>query len=288
MKKARKLAILVIVLGLCFGVGFIGNLDVVDLVEDRVSYKYIENVGSETEKNDENKHNEELVTETLSAEDIEVKTEICKYNENAANFKKNSIEKVGLKTHSICFLEVDSVSNYENVIYTNDTNDLFKYDIKTGELRYALIESAIVEKSKSSIDIDDAQKIADEYVSKRCDISEYTIDLSQETGEGFEFSYRRYIANYKTTDVFAINISFSGEITYIIDNTHVFNDIDISEFPIEEDLINLKISEIKGYLNDDMYFYEDSVLITPENGQLRLQYKIRQGTSVGTYTISLE
>lgn len=285
MKKTTKLIILLIVLGLCFGVGFIGNLDIVNSIDNEVGYK---DIGSDIKKNNENKQGEEVTTEKLSSEDVELRKEIGKYDDNAADFKTNSVEKVGSNIHDIRFLEVDAVSNYENVIYKNDKNDIFKYDIKTGELRYALIESAIVQKTKDSIDIDVAQKIAEEYVSKKCNIKEYTIDLSQETSEGFEFSYRRYIGCYKTADVFAVNISFLGDITYIIDNTHIFKNIDISKFQVEEDLINSKILEIKDYLKDGMHFYEDSVLIMLEDDQLRLRYQIRQGTSVGTYSVSLE
>ena len=188
MKKTTKLIILLIVLGLCFGVGFIGNLDIVNSIDNEVGYK---DIGSDIKKNNENKQGEEVTTEKLSSEDVELRKEIGKYDDNAADFKTNSVEKVGSNIHDIRFLEVDAVSNYENVIYKNDKNDIFKYDIKTGELRYALIESAIVQKTKDSIDIDVAQKIAEEYVSKKCNIKEYTIDLSQETSEGFEFSYRR-------------------------------------------------------------------------------------------------
>lgn len=217
--------------------------------------------------------------DNLTVEDKVVKAEIEKYSDTTIDFRNNKQEKIGEKTYNLSFEKVDSMSNFENITYKNELDDEFRYDIDTGKLYYANIESVITEKNDNSIDIKSAQKVAYEYASSNCNISQYVLDLSKETVNGYHFSYSRYIGNYQTTDTFEITVSFGGEISYIINNTNVFNGIDISNIEIDENWINTKINETLAAYNNSV-LQTDTIRIDVENQVVILRFSISHNNSI--------
>lgn len=229
----------------------------------------------------------ETLPEVLSAEDKSVKAEIAKYSDTTVDFRNNKQEKIGKKDYDISFARVDSSNDY--VVYSDQAYNEFKYNIKSGKLYSANILSAVTEKGIDSIDIDAAQKIAYGYASSKCNIDEYTLDLSKETDKEYEFSYRRYICGYKTADVLAVDVSFAGDIIYIIDNTDLFKNIEIQKININENWVNTKIDEWFSENGEDgTELKEDSVIITVTNNQPQLMFKVISGHAVGMCYIPIE
>lgn len=226
-------------------------------------------------------------TTVLSNEDKAVKAEIEKYVITNIDFRKNKQEHIGKRTYDLTFAEVNSSADFD-IIYKNEYDDTFRYDINTGELSYVNIRSAIVEKCEESIDIVSAEKIAYDYISERCNINEYTLDLSEESEECFEFSYRRYICGYKTADVFAVNINFDGEIIYIINNTSVFENFDISQIKIDEKWINTKIAEIPNFEEYIDSIDYSSIIIMEKDEKIQLRFRLNDDNAIGFYYIPIE
>lgn len=254
------------------------NSSLVETVVVQEEYKY---------ENKEQSSSAVPSTEVLSAEDKSVKAEIAKYSDTTVDFRSNKQEKIGKKDYDISFARVDSSNDY--VVYSDQAYNEFKYNIKSGKLYSANILSAVTEKGIDSIDIDAAQKIAYGYASSKCNIDEYTLDLSKETDKGYEFSYRRYICGYKTADVLAVDISFAGDIIYIIDNTDLFENIEIQKININENWVNTKIDEWFSENGEDgTELKEDSVIITVTNNQPQLMFKVISGHAVGMCYIPIE
>ena len=168
--------------------------------------------------------------ENLSEEDKAVKTELAKYSDTTIDFRKNMQEEISSRKHDIHFVEVNEY-NTKKVIYKNDLDDEFEYNIETGKLCEAVINSNVVEKTDDSIDIDKAYKIAMKLLSKEVNIDEYTQYAYRETSKGYFFWYNRYIGKYRTTDSFSATIGFDGSVVDLSDSTDMFNgkDIDFSE-----------------------------------------------------------
>ncbi len=159
--------------------------------------------------------------EVLSDEDRAVNEEIAKYVETEVVFRANKQEVVNGKTFNLKFSKVKDYIP-DGVIYSNDLGDTFEYDIKTGKLREAIMDSLITEKTVESIDKDTALKCAAEYAATKCDINNYTLTLDREDEEGYSFVYVRYIAGYRSTDRLSLSVGFDGKITHVGDTTDVF------------------------------------------------------------------
>lgn len=261
---------------------------VVSTIENTTETK---NEVTEGEKTPENSNNVTTgKTENIKKfkDDAAVKAEIAKYIDTNVDFKNVKKEKIGNKSYDISFFEVDTILGQMRATYKNEQEDVFEYDINSGVLRYADIRSAVTEKNDSSIDKATAQKIAFSYAASNCDISEHPLDSAKETDKGYSFFYRRYIGKYRTPDVIVVEISYGGEIIYINNNTDFFADIDLTNVTIDEELVDSKIDDAKSKLKEDEYFYEDSVLITLEDGKLQLMFHTRNGCAIGIHYIPIE
>ncbi len=217
---------------------------------DESSYVIEQVVEEETHKTEAD---EQILTieklpesESLSAEDKAVKTEISKHIDTAVDFRYNKQEVLQDKTFDITFSELNATTNADKVIYKNNLGDEFKYDINTGELAVVKIDSAVTEKTNNSIDISTAYEIARTYVSKECNIDEYTVDVYEESEEGYVFWYVRYIGGYATSDAFRIKIGFDGSIVYFNNTTSTFAGKNLG---FSKDFIDKKINETLGDKN---------------------------------------
>lgn len=197
--------------------------------------------------------------ENLSAEDKAVKTEISKYSDTKIDFKKNMQKKIQDETYDISFIKVNEY-NSDKVIYENDLGDEFEFDVKTGKLCEAVINSNRVSKSEDSIDIDTAHKIALELLPKDVNIDEYVQYAYRQTSKGYFFWYIRYIGKYRTTDSFSATIGFDGSVIDLSDSTHEFSDKNMN---FDEEYVTLKIDEfVKENGADSVDFDHATVLMS--------------------------
>lgn len=207
----------------------------------------------------------DLAYKDLSDEDIVLKTKIAEISDTKVDFRHNKQEEVQGKKYDISFSEFNSnESAVRQVVYKNDLNDEFKYNIKTGKLYEFDIDSIVVEKTEDSIDIDTAHKIALEYLPKNCNIDEYTQRAYKETESGYFFWYERYIGKYSTMDSFSIVVGFDGLVVSYKDATE---DIDWKKIDIDEKHINAKIKEyadkhgISQIQGDYVCLYKEKVCV---------------------------
>ena len=201
----------------------------------------------------------------LTEQDIELKTQIAKISDTKVDFRHYKQETFENKKYDISFKEFNSEdSAVRKVVYTNDLGDEFKYDIETGNLVEADIDSNIVVKTADSIDIDTAHKIMLEHLPKDCDINKYTCSTYKEKDNGYRFSYTRYIGKYFTSESFNMTIAYNGAIIDFWDST---NSINWKNLEIDEEYIDTKIQEyarqngitkIKGY---DVCMYQGKVCV---------------------------
>lgn len=184
--------------------------------------------------------NPSISLEGLSTEDKALKTKIAKYSDTKVDFRHNKQEIVQGKAYDISFLELNDETDPSKVIYGNNSGDEFEYDIETGKLYYATIDSNVVEKTDDSIDIEAAHKIALSFFPEDCDIKEYDDYSSREGNNGYYFCYTRYIGQYMTTDSFSITIGFDGSVVNVRDSTDEFDGKNID---FDEEFVNSKIQE---------------------------------------------
>ena len=177
----------------------------------------------ENKNDDLIKNNNLEATETLSAEDKKVQNEIAKYSSANVDFRNKKHESLNGKDFDLTFSEIESVDNINRVIYKNNSDDEFAYNIGNGKLRYAVINSAVTTKTEKSVDKQTAQQIATEYVSAKLNIADYKIDNYKETDDGHYFCFVRYIGGYPSTDKYSIQIGFDGSVVYISDFTDTFD-----------------------------------------------------------------
>ena len=194
----------------------------------------------------------------LSAEDKAVKTEIAKYSDTKIDFRKNMQKKIQDETYDISFIKVNEY-NSDKVIYENDLGDEFEFDVKTGKLCEAVINSNRVSKSEDSIDIDTAHKIALKLLPEDVNIDEYTQYAYRQTSKGYFFWYQRYIGKYRTTDSFSATIGFDGSLVDLSDSTHEFVGKNID---FDEEYITSKIDEyFKNYEKISIDYDNATVMI---------------------------
>lgn len=216
------------------------------------------------------------ILQPLTEEDKALQAEIAKHSNTKVDFRYNRQEKLGDVTYNMSFLEIKSIGN--GVIYTNELGDEFKYDIDTGEIVNVVLDSNVVTKTESSIDIDTAHKIALEYFPKDKDINEYKQSIYKEDEDGYVIWYTRYIGKYQTTDAFRIKLSFEGKPIYITYATKLTNAIKLStnkKLNFDEEFITSKIKnyeEGKGITNVD---YDNAIVLTKDgNFYVSVAYEI--------------
>lgn len=201
--------------------------------------------------------------EVLTTEDKVVKTEIAKFSDTTVDFRKNRQETVQNKTFNICFSGVNEIQGKKEVVtYKSDSNDEFLYNIDSGNLFLARINSYVEEKTDKSISIETAKKTAENYISKNSNIDELTMTLSHETSEGYLFVYTKCISKYKTNATFEIIIGFNNKIVYLRDTTDVIEELDII---IDETFIEQKKSEILSNYIDNNAVIEDVSIVVEDN-----------------------
>lgn len=249
-RRISLVFVLILALVLCIAVGCKYLPKTEDNNKENSDEIIIEEVVVETHKTEADEQISTIEklpeSETLSAEDKAVKTEISKHIDTAVDFRYNKQEVLQDKTFDITFSELNATTNADKVIYKNNLGDEFKYDINTGELAVVKIDSAVTEKTNNSIDISTAYEIARTYVSKECNIDEYTVDVYEESEEGYVFWYVRYIGGYATSDAFRIKIGFDGSIVYFNNTTNTFAGKNLG---FSKDFIDEKINETLGDKN---------------------------------------
>ena len=231
--------------------------------------------------------NELQAQEVLSAEDKAVKAEIAKYNKNAADFKHKKQEKIAdikydLTFDRVGYAETDK-ENADRITYKTSDSDQFVYNANTGKLRFIGFDSNYteenIEKSEKSIDIATAEKIAYKYASQMCDISNYTLNKSEERFVGYTFQYSKFVDGYRTADNVCVDIGFGGDVLYVGIFTDTFDGI---ELKINKDWISKKINEaLANYDNAEVQdkrimVYEGKpcleVIISRENAKSTVHY----------------
>ena len=216
------------------------------------------------------------ILQPLTEEDKALQAKIAEYSNTKVDFRYNRQEKLGDVTYNMSFLEIKSIGN--GVIYTNELGDEFKYDIDTGEIVNVVLDSNVVTKTESSIDIDTAHKIALEYFPKDKDIDEYKQSIYKEDEDGYVIWYTRYIGKYQTTDAFRIKLSFEGKPIYITYATKLSDAIKLyknKNTNFDEEFITSKIKnyeEGKGITNVD---YDNAIVLTKDgNFYVSVAYEI--------------
>lgn len=224
--------------------------------------------------------------ENLTEEDKVVKTEIAKYSDTKMDFRKNMQEEISGKKHDIHFVEVNEY-NTKKVVYKNDLEDEFEYNIETGKLCEAVIYSNVVKKTDDSINIDEAHKIAMKLLPKDVNLNEYTQYAYRETNKGYFFWYIRYFGKYRSTDSFSATIGFDGSVVSLSDSTHIFNGKNID---FDEKYITAKIDEFAKE-NGAVNVKYDYATVLIDHGKIcvDISYDIEQEDgSVGWYGTPIE
>ncbi len=276
-RRISLVFVLILALVLCIAVGCKYLPKTEDNNKENSDEIIIEEVVVETHKTEADEQISTIEklpeSETLSAEDKAVKTEISKHIDTAVDFRYNKQEVLQDKTFDITFSEIDQSSNYERVIYKNELGDEFAYNTNNGKLRYAVIESVAVKKTAESIDCETAQQIATEYISANCDISRYIMSQQKEIDTGYYFCYTRYIGSYPSVDRFSVQIGYDGNIVYISDFTDTFTG---KELNLDEIFIDAKIRECLDETKVDW----DSITICLNEGKLAVRYIIPEQHAV--------
>lgn len=290
-KRIRSVSLLVLALGICVAVGFteIPNIndntrnthnenvieDVESLATERGELSIQETVTvenlSQTILNeqllDADKNNETIIGETLTDKDRKVKSEISKHINTTVDFRYNKQEMMQHQEIKLSFSGVEEFQGKKELIaYNNDLGDEFLYKSDTGKLFLARINSNIVQKVEKSIDLNTAQKIAEECVSKNYATNEMILSQFQEVEEGYFFEYSKFLFKYKTNATFEIIISFEGNVVYIRDSVGLLDEVDDN---IEENFIEQRYQEIADkYAEEDAEIKKVSILI--ENDKIYL------------------
>lgn len=216
------------------------------------------------------------ILQPLTEEDKALQAEIAKHSNTKVDFRYNRQEKLGDVTYNMSFLEIKSIGN--GVIYTNELGDEFKYDIDTGEIVNVVLDSNVVTKTESSIDIDTAHKIALEYFPKDKDINEYKQSIYTEDEDGYVIWYTRYIGKYQTTDAFRIKLSFEGKPIYITYATKLTNAMKLStnkKLNFDEEFITSKIKNFEKEKNIENADYNNAIVLTKDgNFYVSVAYEI--------------
>lgn len=239
---------LVLALGLCVVMGFVENPTINEVKKNSSEETVAKNVDHTVESKDESIVAENEValktsqpTEVLSEGDRAVKAEIAKYIDTDVDFSQIQKEKIKGKEINVSFSRVEKIGEKEKVIYENSLGDEIIYSGDNGKLFLARINSVATEKTAQSIDLNLAKKIATEYASEKCNVSEYTLDYTSEDSRGYIFGFSKYILGYDTDASIEIGVGFDGAIVYIRDNTDVFDGMDIN---ITVDWINSKAQQM--------------------------------------------
>lgn len=280
MKKNRVL-LLVIVALLCVLVGFVvhhkttnasfNNESIDNTVKEMVNDNPME---TSTQANSELVLSENFETEILSDEDKMVKVEINKHIDTDVDFRNNKKEIINGKTFAVTFSKADPAVDYERIIYTNDHGDEFAYNTYSGKLRYAIMDSLVIEKNVMSIDKTTAQKIATEYFSTKCNIEEYIIDYFTESKKGYYFCFTRYICGYPSSDTYGIKVGYDGNIVYINDYTCVFEG---KKMDYSKEFIDSKIKEHSEEMNVD---WESVTICINEEGNVSVKYAMPKQNAI--------
>ena len=215
-----------------------------------------------------------IIESELTVEDKALQTQIAKYSNTKVDFRYNKQQKIQDETYDISFIKLNDETNPDKVVYANEHDDEFEYDIKTGKLYYATIGSNIVEKTTDSIDIKTANKIALDFFPNDCNINEYK-NYSRENENGYYFCYTRYIGQYLTTDSFSITIGFDGSVVHFKDSTDEFDGIDIS---FDDDFIAAKVQE---FLNEKENIEVVPDIILVSDGELCIYCSCEEKLSTG-------
>ena len=290
MKKTiRPLFLLVFVIGICVSLGFIekSTQNTISVEYDKPSFQENFEVGNKKEaenttqtiQSDFKTNAAVNIENNLSEEDQKVKLEVLKHSDTIIEFKHIKEENINGKTFNLNYSKIDFSSDVKNVIYTNDSGDEFAYNIDNGDLRYAIMESIAVEKSAESIDDREAQKIAKEYISKKCNIEKYGIDYYKEIDTGYYYRYTRYVGEYKSSDRISIQVGFDGSIIYVSDFTDTF---DGKELNYNKNFIDSKIKETIDETKVDW----NSIMVCVYEGKVAVQYTVPE--QCATAILSLE
>lgn len=279
-KRIGLLFLLVITFGLCVILGFEAIPKTNKLKENKVEESVVESTVQSTLSGEvpavvekSNPENLSQTEESLSAEDKAVKEEISKYSNTKVDFRHNTQEIIKGKSFDITFSEIDYLPSYKGVIYINGLGDEFVYNTDNGKLRYAIMESVIVEKTAESIDFETAKRIAAEYVAENCDISKYTMNQHKEIEGGYYFCYTRYIGGYPSNDRYSIQIGYDGVIVYISDFTDTFIG---KELNYDKEFINAKIKEYSAEMEIDW----DSIIICISDGRVAASYTVPEAHAI--------
>ena len=197
--------------------------------------------------------------------DAEVMAEISKYVNTDIEFKLNRQEKINKKQFELTFLGMDD--NHEKAIYTNESEDVFKYDAKDGKLREAIINSLVTQKTDKSIDKTAAQGISVEYANSRYETDVYKMHSYKETTKGHSLIYTRYIGGYPSTDKFSVKVGYDGNIVYTNDFTDTFAGKNLN---FDKAFIDAKIKEY----SDESKVDWESVTICMYEGKVAVSYTI--------------
>lgn len=205
-----------------------------------------------------------------SAEDKSVKEEITKYVDADKKLKYNMQETVNGKVFNLNFSKIDNtLKGQETAIYNDNSGNEFEFDLKTGKLYIARMNSLITAKNAQSIDSAAAQTVAENYIATKCDMQNYTLESFKEVQKGYySYIYTKYIAGYPSSEKFSVGVGYDGSIVYARDSSYVFEG---KNTDITKDYVDSKIKE-KTNENDVDW---DSVTVTLDgNGKLAVKYTV--------------
>ncbi len=219
--------------------------------------------------------NQHKIFTGLSEEDKAVKAEINKHIYTEVDFRKNMQQKILGKTYDIYFVKLNKEYEPTRVIYTNDLGDDFEFDIITGYLCEAFINSNMVEESDDSIDIDTAYNIALKLLPEGISIDNYTQLEYRKSAKGYLFEYKKYIGKYRTTSSFRATIGYDGSVVDFRDSTYQYVGKNID---LDEEYVTSKIDEFAKKENAVNVKYDDA-FVSIERGKVcaRVYYETASG-----------
>lgn len=190
--------------------------------------------------------------EKLSANDSSVKTEIAKYNANAADFRYDRKEEFSGKSVALTFNRAGYLGGDESqyVTYKDGSGNEYVYNSKSGELFSTQMTSLVTKKNADSIDIKAAERVAYSYAAEKCNIDDFKLSYSQEISRGYAFVYSKDISGLRTSEAVEVTVGYNGDIVGVRINTGIF----------EDKSIKLRQADIDKMINAELQKYKNAEL----------------------------
>lgn len=250
-----------------------------EIIEEQPANEEAVTETPQTPTEDVEETDEDVVVDETALKDKEVQEEIAIYDPvNAGKFKYNRQETVNGKTYDLTFSRVNGFANSKRakVTYYSANYDGFIYYSDTGELYYMSLITSLDLTAENGIDIKEAEKIAYDYASDKCNLEDYTIYTVKEYQKGYYISYSKEMFGFEVSDFINIIVGYDGKIVGIENGIGNFDGVEI-----DPEIVKSKIAEITEEYMSKPYHKVDGHLISLREGKPVLLSKIIHEDEMG-------